>query len=83
MEAADRGMGIPGRGSAVLAKDLCQAFGILGEVVKGDRAILDKGNGFALLLHRHHDVEAGHPDPPYGALEGGIEIGRASCRERV
>src|SRR5262249_60278023 len=33
--------------------------GIVGEGGSRDRAVLDEGDGFALLLHRHHDVEPG------------------------
>ena len=33
--------------------------GVVGEMLERHRAILDEGDRLALLLHRHHDVEAG------------------------
>src|SRR6478735_231124 len=37
------------------------------------RAVLDERDRFALLLHRHHDVEAGGAHLGDGGLQGGIE----------
>src|SRR3546814_19334881 len=53
-----RSMGVPGAVGAVLVEDLGEAAGVLGEVGKLDRAVLDKGHRLSFRLHRHHDVEA-------------------------
>ena len=34
-------------------------FGVVGEVLQVDRAVLDEGDRFAVALHRHHDVQPG------------------------
>ena len=59
MQAADRGMRIPGAARAVSLEDLGEPRGVIGEMLERHRAVLDEGDRFALLLHRHHDVEAG------------------------
>ena len=55
-----------------LAKIVVEPRGIVGEMRQRHRAILDEGDRLALLLHRHHDVEA-----------GGAEIGDAGLQARA
>ena len=43
---------------------LGQPFGVVGEVVERDGAVLDEGDRFAVALHRHHDVERRLADLP-------------------
>ena len=59
MQAADRGVGIPGAARAVLLEHLGQPRRIFGKIDQRHGAIFHEGNRFSLLLHRHHDVEAG------------------------
>ena len=59
MQAADRGVRIPGAAGAVLLEDVGEPRGIVREMLERHRAVLDERDRFALLLHRHHDVEAG------------------------
>ena len=47
--------------------------GVVGQMLERHRAILDEGDRFALLLHRHHDVEAGGAHVGDGGLQFGIE----------
>src|SRR3546814_19764870 len=56
-----------------LAEDLGEAAGVLGEVRKLHRAVLDEGHRFALRLHRHHDVEALLAPLPDLLLEVGLD----------
>ena len=58
MQAADRGVGVPGAVGAVLFEDPGQPLGVFGEVFEAHRAIFEKRDRFAVALHRHHDVEA-------------------------
>ena len=69
VQAADRGVGVPGAGRAVLVEDLGQAVGVVGQVVQRDGAVLDEGDRFAVALHGHHDVEAGLAHLPDRLLE--------------
>src|SRR3546814_6191765 len=57
VERANRSVGVPGAVGAVLAEDLGEAAGVLGEVRKLHRAVLDEGHRFALRLHRHRSEE--------------------------
>ena len=57
MQRADTGVRVPRSLRAVLAKDLGQARGVIGEVLERHRAILDEGDRLAVALHRHHDIE--------------------------
>ena len=59
MQAAFGRMGIHGAARAVPGEDGVEPLGVVGEMRQRHRTILDKGDRFALLLHRHHDVEAG------------------------
>ena len=72
MQAAFGGVRIHGAAGAVLGEDGVEPLGIVGEMRQRHRAILDKGDRLALLLHRHHDVEA-----------GGAEIGDRRSAARV
>ncbi len=58
MQTSFRGMRIPRAVGAVAPEHLRQPVGIFGQMIERHRAILDEGDGFALVLHRHHDVEA-------------------------
>ena len=60
---------VHGAAGAVFGKDGVEPFGVVGQVRQRHCAILDKGDRLALLLHRHHDVEA-----------GGAEIGDAGLK---
>ena len=73
MQAADRGVRIPGAAGAVLLEDGGEPRGVVREMLKRHRAVLDERDRFALLLHRHHDVEAGGAHLGDGGLQGGIE----------
>ena len=57
VQAADRGVRVPGAPGAVLLEHLGQAVGIFGEVLERHRAVFDERHGFAVAFHRHHDVE--------------------------
>ena len=73
MQAAGAGMRVPGAARAVLLEDLREPAGVVGEMLERHRAILDEGDRFALLLHRHHDVEAGGAQVGDRRLQIGIE----------
>ena len=73
VQAADRGMRVPGAARAVFLENRGEPVGIVGEMIERHRAILDEGNRFALLLHRHHDVEAGGAHFGDRGLQLGIE----------
>jgi len=45
----------------------------LGEMLERHRAVLNEGDRLTLLLHRHHDVEAGGAHVGDGGLQVGIE----------
>src|SRR5690606_23017980 len=72
MQTADGGMRVPGAACAVFLEYSCQPLGVVSEVLKRHRTVLDEGDGFPLALHRHHDVEACRAHFPYGLLAGGI-----------
>ena len=57
VQAAHRGVRVPGALGAVLAEDLGQLRGVLGQVLERHRAVLDEGHRLPVALHRHHDVE--------------------------
>ncbi len=59
VQAADRGVRVPGAAGAVAGEELGDRQGVIGEVLERHRAILDEGDRLAVALHRHHDVEAG------------------------
>ena len=61
MQAAHRGMRVPGALRAMPGEDVVQLFGEIGEIGQRDGAILDEGDRFAVALHRHHDVQPGFP----------------------
>ena len=69
MQAALGGVRIHGAAGAVSGEDIVEPLGVVGEMRQRHRAILDEGDRLALLLHRHHDVEA-----------GGAKIGDAGLR---
>ena len=59
MQAAFGGVRIHGAAGAVFGEDGVEPLGVVGEMRQRHRAILDERDRLALLLHRHHDVEAG------------------------
>ena len=73
MQAAGARMRVPGAASAVLLEHLGEPRSVFGEMLERHRAILDEGNRFALVLHRHHDVEAGGAHVGDRGLQGRIE----------
>ena len=72
MQAALGGVRIHGAAGAVPGEDGVEPLGIVGEVRQRHGAILDKGDRLALLLHRHHDVEAGGAEIGDAGLQGGF-----------
>ena len=72
MQAAHRGMGVPGALGAVPVENLGQPSGIGGEVRQFDGAILDKGHRLTVVLHRHHDIEPRTAQLGNPALQGGV-----------
>ena len=73
MQAADRGVRVPGALGAVIVEDLGQPVGVVGEVLQPHRAILYEADRFPVALHGHHDVEAGLADLPDRLLLGWID----------
>jgi len=73
VQAADRGVGVPGAARAVLREDAGESGGIVGEMLERHRAILDERDRLAGLLHGHHDVEAGGAHLGDRGLQLGIE----------
>jgi hypothetical protein len=73
VQGAFRGVGVPGAARAVAFEQLGQTIGVVGEVFERDGAVFDEGDWFALLLHGHHDVEAGGAQVGDGGLEGGVQ----------
>ena len=61
------------RGCRASRRSRVRRVGIFGEVLERHRAILDEGDGFSLLLHGHHDVEAGGAHLVDGGLQLRIE----------
>ena len=78
MQAADRGMRIPGAVGAVFFENPGQPVGVFGEILEPHRAILDKRHRLPVALHRHHDVEPLLAHVPHRALEG--RVGRLDDR---
>ena len=72
MQAADRGVRVPGAVGAVLLEDAGQAVGVVGEIFEPHRAVFEKRDRLSVALHRHHDVEALRADLPDRLLEGGV-----------
>ena len=58
---------------AVLLEDVGEPRGVVGEMLERHRAVLDEGDRLSLLLHRHHDVEAGGAHLGDRGLQLGIE----------
>ena len=73
MKAAGPRMRVPGAARAVPLEHIGETARIIGEMLERHRAVLDEGDGFALLLHRHHDVEAGRAQVGDRRLQAGIE----------
>ena len=59
MKTPDRRMRIPGALRVMPVENLCQPVGIFGKVLQLDSAILKERDRLCLILHAHHDVEAG------------------------
>ena len=59
MQAADRGMRVPGALGAVPGEHLVQPLGVVGQIIQRDRTILDERDRLGVALHRHHDVQPG------------------------
>ena len=57
VQAPFRGVRVPCAARAVLFEDFRQPGRIFGQMRQRDRAILDERDGFARVLHRHHDVQ--------------------------
>ena len=72
MQRADRGVGVPCPLGAVLLEHVGEALRVVREMLQRDGAIFDEGDGFAVALHRHHDVEAGLADLPERGLRAGL-----------
>ena len=73
MQAAFARMRIHGAAGAMFGEHGIEPFGVVGEMGQGDRTVLDKGDGLALLLHRHHDVEAGGAEIRNRGLRRGLD----------
>ena len=56
-----------------LSKHIREPRGVFREMLQRHRAILDEGDRFPLVLHRHHDVEAGGAHIGDRGLQGRIE----------
>ena len=72
VQAADRGVRVPGAARAVPGEQLGQPRGVVGQVLERHRAVLDERHRFAGALHRHDDVEPGLAYLPDPALGGGL-----------
>ncbi len=59
VQAANRGVGIKGAGCPVFVKDVSQPPCVFGEIFEIDGTVFDEGDGLAVTLHRHHDIETG------------------------
>ena len=81
MQAADRGVRVPGALGAVALEHRVQPLGVVGEILQIDRAVLDERHRLAVALHRHHDVEAGLAHRGDVGLEA--SIGRTHHRVRM
>ena len=71
MQAADRGVRVPGAARAVAGEQLGEPRGVVGEVLERHRAVLDERDRLAGALHRHDDVEPGLAHVPDPGLRGG------------
>ena len=69
MQEADRGVGVPGAGRAVLLEDARQPVGEIAQILQRHGAVLDEGDRLALGLHRHDDVEPRLAHAPDAGLE--------------
>ncbi len=72
VQGTDRSMGIEGSFSAMLVKDIRQAACVFGQVLQLYRAVLNKGHGFTVALHGHHDIQALLAHFPDCRLERGV-----------
>src|SRR5262249_29184359 len=73
MQAAHRGMGVPGPARAMAVEYFSQSGGVFGKVLKRHRAIFDERDRLSLLFHRHHDIKTGGAYFSNGGLELRIE----------
>lgn len=73
MQAADRGMRIPGAARPMLLEHRRHRVGVVGEMLQRHRAILDEGDRLPVAFHRHHDVEAGFAHLPDRLLPGRLD----------
>ena len=75
VQAAFRGVRVPGAARPVPLEHFGQLGGVFGQMRQRYRAILNERHGFARVFHRHHDVEAGRADVGDGGLQRRIEHG--------
>lgn len=73
MQAAFGGVRIHRAAGAVFGEDGAEPFGVVSQMRQRHRAVLDKRDRLALLLHRHHDIEAGGAEIRYGGLCRGLD----------
>ena len=73
VQAADRGVGVPGAAGAVAGEDLGQARRVVGQMLERHGAVLDERDRLAGALHRHDDVEPGGAHLPDPGLGGRLE----------
>ncbi len=73
VQTAFGGMRVHGAAGAMPCEDGVESLGVVGKMRQRHRAILDERNWFTLLLHRHHDVEAGGAKFCDGRLQHGID----------
>ena len=73
MQAADRGVRVPGAFGTMLLKYFGQSPRVFSKVGQWHCAVFDETYRFAIALHRHHDIESGFPHFPYGLLQ--VRIG--------
>ena len=68
VQAADRGVRVPGAAGAVAGEEVGEALGVVGQMLERHGAVLDERDRLAVALHRHHDVEPGLAQLPDPAL---------------
>ena len=66
-------MRVPGALGFMTSEHVVQTFGVVGEIVEIDRAVLDERDRFPVPLHRHHDVQPGLSHRRDVILEGGVD----------
>ena len=69
VQTSDRCVRIKGSASSVLVEHAREAIGVFGEMLERHGAVLDERDGFAVALHRHHDVQPRLADFPHGLLQ--------------